>query len=158
MRPPRLMGASGRPLNFTVRRHMSPPQTFRASPGSYAALCGVLSVPIVIWGWVALSRGRPDLTALLLSSALPATAAVWLAYFRLRIGDSGIEYRDLFGMSFSVAYSEVDSLKSRTIFTGHGFAHQWVLHLHDGRRLRINLKPFPRQTHGLLCQRIRCDA
>jgi len=136
---------------------MSAPRTFRTSPGSYAALCGVLSVPLVIWGWVAVSRGRLDLAALLLSGALPATAAVWLAYFRLRIDDSGIEYRDLLGRNFRIAYSEVDSLKARTLSTGRGFAHEWVLHLHDGRRLRINLKPFPRETYGLLCQRIHCD-
>lgn len=143
--------------SVAARRHMNAPRTFRTSPGSYVALCGVLSVPLLIWGSVALSRGRLDLTALLVSSALPATAAIWLAYFRLRIDDSGIEYRDLFRKSFTVAYSEVDSLKSRTILTAHGFAREWVLHLHDGRRFRINLKPFPRETYGLLCQRIRCD-
>ena len=137
---------------------MSGPRTFRTSPGSYAALCGVLSVPLVIWSGVALSHGTLDLAALLLSSGLPATAAIWLAYFRLRIDDSGIEYRDLLGRSFSVAYSEVDSLKSRTISAGRGFVHEWVLQLHDGRRLRINLKPFPRETYWLLCQRIRCEA
>jgi len=137
---------------------MSAPRTFRTSPGSYAALCGVLSLPLVIWGWVAFSRGQLDLPALLLSAALPAIAAIWLAYFRLRLDDSGIEYRALFGRNFSVAYSEVDFLKSRTLSVGRGFAHEWVLHLHDGRTLRVNLKPFPRETYGLLCQRIHCDA
>jgi len=35
-----------------------------------------------------------------MSALLPATAALWLAWFRLRIDDSGIEYRDLFGRNF----------------------------------------------------------
>ena len=153
-----MAGASVRPLNFTVRRHVSTPQIFRTSPGSYAALCGVLSVPLAIWIWASLSRGRLDLTPLFISIALPATAAIWLAYFRLRIDDWGIDYRELFGRSFRVAYSDVASLKSRTISFGRGFGYEWVLHLHDGRRLRLNLKPFPRETYGALCQRIHCDA
>ena len=136
---------------------MSARRTFRTSPGSYAALCGVLSVPLAIWSWAALSCGRFDLTALLISIALPAAAAIWLAYFRLRIDDQGLEYRDLFGRSFRVAYSEIASLKSRTVSYGRGFGYEWLLHLHDGRRLRINLKPFPREVYGLLCQRVRCD-
>jgi hypothetical protein len=133
-------------------------QTFRTSPGAYVALCGVLSVPLAIWIWAVLSRGRLDLAPLLISIALPAIAAIWLAYFRLRIDDWGIEYRELFGRSFSVAYSDVASLKSRTISFGRGFGYEWILRLHDGRRLRLNLKPFPREIYGALCQRIRCDA
>lgn len=121
-------------------------------------LCGVLSVPLALCGWGALSGGRIDFTTLLVSIALPAIAAIWLACFRLRIDDSGIEYRELFGRGFSVAYSEILSLKSRTISIGRYFGYEWVLHLHDGRKLRLNLKPFPRETYGLLCQRIRCDA
>jgi hypothetical protein len=134
------------------------PQTFRTSPGSYVALCGVLSVPLAIWILALFSRGRVDLAPLLISIALPAIAAIWLAYFRLQIDDRGIEYRELFGRSFSVAYSDVASLKSRTVSSGRGFGYEWVLHLHDGRRLRLNLKPFPMETYGALCQRIRCDA
>ena len=136
---------------------MSAPQTFRASPGSYVALCGVLSVPLAILGWAALLRDRFDLSLLLFFIALPVTAAVWLAYFRLRIDDGGIEYRDLFGRNFRVAYSEVVSLKAHRV-RGRYSAQEWLLHLHDGRRLRINLKPFPREVYGLLCERIRCAA
>ena len=77
---------------------MSVPQTFRTSPDSYAALCGVLSVPPVLLGWGVLFGGRVDLTTpLLIFTSLPTIAAIWLAYFRLRIDDRGIEYRDLFG-------------------------------------------------------------
>jgi hypothetical protein len=137
---------------------MSAPQTFRTSPGSYAALVGVLSVPLVIWGWVAFFGGRVDLATLLIFIGLPATAAIWLAYFRLRIDDSGIEYRDLFGRNFKVAYSEIAFLTSRVISSGRGSYVEWMLHLHDGRRLRVNLKPFPREAYDSLCQRIRCDA
>ena len=136
---------------------MSTPQTFRTSPGSYAAFCGVLSAPLATLIWATLSRGRLDLPPLLISIVLPATAAIWLAYFRLRIDDWGIEYRDLFGRGFRVAYSEVASLKFRTVWLSRGFGYEWVLHLHDGRRLRLNLKPFPRETYGELCQRIHCD-
>jgi hypothetical protein len=136
---------------------MSVPQTFRTSPGSYVALCGALSLPLAFWGWAALTKGGLHLIALLVSLALPATAAVWLAYFRLRIDDWGIEYRDLFGRNFRVAYSEVASLKSHWV-TGRYSAQEWLLHLHDGRRLRINLKPFPGKVYGLLCERIKCAA
>jgi len=136
---------------------VSAPRTFRTSPGSYAALCGVLSVPLAIWTWVALSRSRFDFTALLISLALPAMAAIWLGYFRLRIDDSGLEYRDLFGKSFKVSFSEIAFLKSRVISLGRGSGYEWMLHLHDGRQLRLNLKPFPRNVYGLLCQRIRCN-
>jgi hypothetical protein len=142
---------------LVVKRHMSVPQTFRTSPGSYVALCGVLSAPLAIWGWAALFHGRFDLSLLMFFIALPATAAVWLTYFRLRLDDSGIEYRDLFGRNIRVAYSEVVSLKSHWV-RGRYSAQEWLLHLHDGRRLRINLKPFPREVYGLLCERIRCAA
>jgi hypothetical protein len=138
---------------------MSAPHTFRTSLGSYLGLCGVLSVPPLIVAWAVLFAGRVDLTfAVIFLFCLPVTAAIWLAYFRLRIDDSGIEYRDLFGRSFRVAYSEVASLKSSVISYGRGFGYEWILHLHDGRRLRLNLKPFPREVHGLLCRRINCEA
>ena len=136
---------------------MTTTQIFRTSPGSYAALCGVLSVPLALWILVIPSSGRLDLTALLISMALPATAAIWLAYFRLRIDDWGIDYRDLLGRNFKVAYSEVASLKFQTNSYGGRSYGQWLLHLHDGRRLRLNLKPFPREAYRTLCQRIRCD-
>jgi hypothetical protein len=135
---------------------MTTPLTFRPSPGSYAALCGVFSVPLAILIWVALSRGRLELTPLLLSIALPASAAVWLGCFRLRIDDEGIEYRELC-RRFKVAYSDVISLKSRTISYVQSSAYTWVLHLHDGRGLRINLKPFPRETYRALCERVPCN-
>jgi hypothetical protein len=138
---------------------MSAPQTFRTSPGSYAGLCGALSIPAVLLGWGVLFLGRVDLTVVLIFFVcLLAAAAVWLAYFRLRIDDVGIDYRDLFGRNFRVTYSQIASLKSRTVSSGRGFAREWILHLHDGRRLRVNLKPFPREVYGLLCRRIRCDA
>jgi len=147
----------GQPL-FTVRSYMSAPRTFRTSPGSYAALCGVLSVPLVLWVWAALARSRFDFTALAVSLALPAVAGIWLGWFRLQIDDSGLEYRDLFGRNFKASFSEIAFLKSRVISFGRGSGYEWMLHLHDGRRLRLNLKPFPREVYGLLCQRIRCHS
>jgi hypothetical protein len=131
-------------------------RTFRTSPGSYAALCGLLSIPLVVGIWGATS-GTVDLKSLFMAALLPATAALWLAWFRLRIDDSGIEYRDLFGRTFNVAYSEIASLKSRTVSYGRGFSFEWILQLRNGRRLRLNLKPFPRETYGVLCKRIGCD-
>jgi hypothetical protein len=137
---------------------MSAPQTFRTSPGSYFGLCGTLCVPAVFLAWAVLFAGRSDLShPLLFFIALPAAAAAWLAYFRLRIDDWGIEYRDLFGGSFRVAYSEIVSLKSHWV-PGRYSAQKWLLHLHDGRQLRVNLKPFPRAVYGLLCERVRCAA
>jgi hypothetical protein len=110
-------------------------------------------------GWAVLFAGRVDLrTPLLFMICLPVTAAIWLAYYRLRIDDWGIEYRDLFGRSFRVAYSEIASLKFRTVSYGRGFGYEWMLHLHDGRKLRLNLKPFPREVYGLLCEHIKCAA
>jgi hypothetical protein len=90
-------------------------------------------------------------------TALVITAVVWLAHFRLRFDDSGIEYRDLFGRNFRLTYSEIVSLSSRTI-SGRFSATEWMLHLHDGRKVRINLKPFSLEALQLLCQRVRCDA
>jgi hypothetical protein len=132
-------------------------RTFRTSPGSYAALCGVLSIPFLLslWGTI---RGTTDFEWLLIAAALPSSAALWLAYFRLRIDDSGIEYRDLFGRNFGVAYTEISSLKSRAVSSGGRIGYEWILHLRDGRNLRLNLKPFPREAYGILCERIRCDA
>jgi len=136
---------------------MSAPQTFRTSPGSYAAFCGVLSVLPVLSGYGVL-LGRADFnTPFIFSVGLVAAAAIWLAYFRLRVDDSGIEYRDLFGRNFKVAYSEIASLKRHWTSGGHS-ALEWHLHLHDGRRLRINLKPFPREVEVLLRERIKCAA
>lgn len=136
---------------------MSASRTFRTSPGSYAALCGALSIPLLAGLWRAI-QGTADLEFLSVSAILPATAALWLASFRLKIDDSGIEYRDLFGKSFSADFSEIASLKSRATSYGRGFGHEWILHLRDGRKFRVNLKPFPRGTYGILCERIRCDA
>jgi hypothetical protein len=137
---------------------MTGPRTFRTSPGSYAALCGVLSVPFFIWVWSAFSRGTVDPRALLISASLPVAAAVWLAWYRLRIDDSGIEYRDL-RRSFYVRYPEVASLKAEWISGGRfGSVHRFTLHLHDGRELPINLKPFPRDAYKALSERLRSDA
>ena len=135
---------------------MNASRTFRTSPGSYAALCGLLSIPFAVGIWGATS-GPVDLKLLSMSALLPATAALWLAWFRLRIDDSGIEYRDLFGRNFNVEYSEVSSLKSRPVSYGRGFGREWILHLRDGRRLRLNLKPFPRETYDVLCRHMSCD-
>lgn len=137
---------------------MSTPRTFRTSPSSYVALCGVLSLPMVLCWWGVLGLGRRDLTMVsAFFTALVITAVVWLAHFRLRFDDSGIEYRDLFGRNFRLTYSEIASLSSRTI-SGRFSTTEWTLHLHDGRKLRINLKPFPLEAWRLLCQRVRCDA
>jgi hypothetical protein len=135
---------------------MNPAQTFRTSPSSYAALCGVLSVPLVL-AVAGLFSGTRNMQFLILCAIMPATAGLWLSTFRLRLDDSGIEYRVLFGRSFSVSYAEVSSLKSRTVVFGRGFVREWILHLQDGRRLRMNLKPFPKEAYGALCQRIRCE-
>jgi hypothetical protein len=137
---------------------VSASQTFRTSPGSYAVLCGVLSAPLVFTVWRVISGGLLDGASLLISIILPATAAIWLSHYRLRIDDSGIEYRDLFGKNFRVAFSEITSLKARSISYGRGSGITWVLNLRDGRRLRMNLKPFPREVYGLLSQKIRISS
>jgi hypothetical protein len=137
---------------------MSAPQTFRTSASSYVALCGVLSIPMVLCWWGVIFLGRRDLTMVAaLFTALVLTAVMWLAYFRLHFDASSIEYRDLFGRNVTLLYSEISSLKSRTI-SGRFSATEWMLHLHDGRKVRINLKPFPLEARELLCQRVRCDA
>jgi hypothetical protein len=138
--------------------YMSAPRTFHTTWGSYAGLCGVLSLPLLLAAWRALSGGLVDRTELLIVVLLPAIAALWLACFRLRLDDSGIEYRDLFGRSFRVAYSQVDSLKTRTLSSGRGIYRQWTLHLGDGRDLRINLKPFPGEAYKVLSERLHRDA
>jgi len=158
VRPRRLSGVAARPLNFTVRRHMSAPQTFRTSPGSYAVLCGSLSLPLILWVCIALRGSSFGLTALLIAIAMPGTAAVWLAYLRLRIDESGIEYRDLLGKSFRVTYSEVESLKTRWMSSRYGPYRQSILHLRDGRNLRINFRPFPGDAFGVLSERLKSDA
>ena len=149
--PPRT--ASPAPLNLVVRCHVTISRTFRTSPGSYG-LAGICSLPLLI----GIFRGfNGDMNLLLVSAIMPAVVALWLAWFRLRLDDSGIEYRDLLGKNFRVAYSEIASLKSRTVSYGRGFGYEWILHLRDGRKLRLNLKPFPRETYRVLCQRISCD-
>jgi hypothetical protein len=111
----------------------------------------------MLWVWSGVSRGTFDLEALLVSAFLPAAAAVWLGWFRLRIEDSGIGYRDL-GRSFYVSYAEVASLKTEWISGGRfGSVHRLTLHLHDGRKLPINLKPFPRDACTALSARLRSD-
>ena len=74
-------------------------------------------MPLVLWVWSGVSRGTFDLEALLVSAFLPTVAAVSLGWFRLRIDDSGIEYRDLI-RSFYVSYPEVASLKTEWISGG----------------------------------------
>lgn len=112
-------------------------------------------MPLLLTAWRDFSGGLVDRASLLISIILPASAAIWLAYYRLRIDDSGIEYRDLFRRNFSVTYSEIASLTARTIAYRRGFGVEWMLHLRDGRRLRMNLKPFPREVYGVLRQKIR---
>jgi len=137
---------------------MNPPRTFRTSLGSYALLCGVLSVPLLLLAGGALAGGHVERTALLLSAVPPAAAALWLAGFKLRIDDSGIEYRSLLGGSFRIPYSEIDSLRTHTIRTSRGLYRQWVLQLRDGRSLPMNLKPFVSSAYSVLLQRIRGGA
>ena len=137
---------------------MTATQTFRTSPGTYVGLCGVLSLPVVLGWWGVLFVGRRDLEMWVAGfTALFVIAAVWLAYLRLRLSESGIEYRDLFGKTFSLHYSEISSLKSRTI-PGRFSGTEWTLRLHDGRSLRVNLQPFPREALEMLRQRVSCDA
>ena len=108
--------------------------------------------------WGVLVLGRRDLTLVsAFFTALVVTAVVWLAYFRLRFDDSGIEYRDLFSRNFRLPYTEISSLKSRTS-SGRFSATEWTLHLNDGRKVRVNLRPFPLEAWQLLRQRVRCDA
>jgi hypothetical protein len=83
----------------------------------------------------------------------PLAVATWLAGFRLRIDDSGIEYRDLFSKSFKVAYSEIQHLRLETYSAGRTY-WRWVLHLSDGRTLTKNLKPFARTALDVLRGRI----
>jgi len=118
----------------------------------------VLSLPLLLAALRELSGGLVDRTELVIVVLLPAIAALWLACFRLRLDDSGIEYRDLCGRSFRVAYADVESLKSRTRSSGRGIYRQWILHLRDGRDLRINLKPFPRDAYKVLSERLHGDA
>jgi hypothetical protein len=134
---------------------MSQSVTFRTSPGSYAALCGVLSIPLVVLTAVYLGRGVADPALLAIAVLLPSTAAVWLAYLRLRLDDSGLEYRDLFGRTLRIPYSQISGLRSEWLF---GRYPQWMLHLRDGRKLRINFKAFPRSAYAELSKRIHKPA
>jgi len=145
------------PLNSYVRRHVNESRIFHALPISYVALCSpwlFLLILLLLFG----DRTDPTyIRVLLIFIGIPAIFAAWLAYFRLRVDDHGVEYRDLFGRNFKIAYSDVISLKSH-VESGRFMAIVWILHLRDGRRLRLNLKPFSRDVYGLLCEHIRCDA
>ena len=134
---------------------MNQPITFRTAAGSYVVLCGILSIPLFVWATVYLIRGVVDPTALAISALLPSTAALWLASFRLRLDESWLEYRHLFGRSLRIPYAQIKELRSERL---HGRYLQWMLHLRDGRKLRINLKPFPRAAYRELSERLQRPA
>ncbi|GEM_PF-4212616 len=134
---------------------MSEPLTFRTSPGSYAVLCGMLSIPLLACAANFLARGVADPRVLAISVLLPATAAVWLGSLRLRLDDACLDYRDLFGRNFRIPYAQVSALRTEWIY---GRYPRSMLHLRDGRRLPINLKPFPRTAYGELSKRLHAAA
>jgi hypothetical protein len=48
-------------------------------------------------------------------------------------------------------------IKARRV-SGCFSATEWTLHLHDGCRVRTNIKPFPLEAQEILCQRVNCEA
>jgi hypothetical protein len=112
----------------------------------------LFSVPLPI-GVLSLLFGlhvdRKFPSGLYVCAALPLAVATWLASYRLRIDDSGIEYRNL-SKSFKVAYSEIKRLRPYMISTGHGPNTRWILRLSDGRKLTMNLTPLARTKLDML--------
>ncbi len=137
-----------------VRRIVREPVTLRTTRKTYVVLGTVLSLPLVLW-CIAIALGaKVGLGETLVALGMPAIAMAWLAYYRLRLDDWGIEYRDLLGRNARASWSEVSCMKSQWIGRANGYA--WWLHFHDGRKISINLGPFPRNALDLLRERIPC--
>ena len=130
---------------------MQTPCTFRAAPSAYALLCGLCSIPALLWIVYFIRTGRFEIDFFLAVLALPLAWAIWLAAFRLRIDTSGIAYRCLFKGERRLEYSRIEAvregLRAPVTRTALGIS----LRLTDGNTVLINLKPFPRAAIDAVC-------
>ena len=138
-----------------VRRHLNSVRIFRAERRVWVAVIVALISMSVVLGAVGLSVA-PELrsSALLVLPSLPLGVLflilVRLAGLRLQLSSDGFEFHDMFGRDFSLHYSEVAALTTKSIWRGRGVYFKSTFHCRDGRRFNANLFPFGREAYRLL--------
>lgn len=117
------------------------PETFRAAPSAYLALCGPWLVIGALWAYVSLQTGRVQYGPIAICLALAALFAMWLGSFRLVLAAESFAYRSLFQGEHEARYADVTGILvsqervSRLPVRGR-------IELGAGRALEINWKVF----------------
>ena len=135
-------------------RRMSHSVRFRACASAYAALCGPFVLLALLWVVAAAKSGSLEWDALGVCLGIATAWAVWLARFRLELGDEAFSYQSLLRRRRTVPYAAVAGFE----VTARGPASKTPLgaaiRLTDGSRIPINFKVFPREAGSLLLERI----
>ena len=130
-------------------------QSFRASPSSYAVLCGPWFVLALLWGYISVMHGEVQLTAILLCLLPALLFAFWLRGFALELHTESLLYRSRFGGRRAALYRDIATLTVSAVSPVTGNPLRGHLRLSTGAPISINWKVFPREALDALSQRIR---
>jgi peptidoglycan/LPS O-acetylase OafA/YrhL len=121
---------------------------FRASASAYAVLCG----PFVALALLAARSAMWNAFAICL--AIAVIWAVWLAWFRLHLGEDSFTYRSPFRRSRTVPYDLVSDVGVTARGPASGATLGVAVRVSDGSYVKVNFKVLPRQAGILLMKRI----
>jgi hypothetical protein len=134
---------------------VSAKQSFRASPSSYAVLCGPWFVLALLWGYISLKRGEVQLTAILVCLLPALLFAFWLRGFALELHADSFLYRSRFGGMRAALYRDIAALTVSAASPVTGDSLRGHMRLSAGAPISINWKVFPREALDALSQRVR---
>jgi hypothetical protein len=86
---------------------------------------------------------RPSLFVLALLWSLPAVAALWLSYFRLRFEEAHFSYSCLFARTRIVRYSDIQSVTWDNSAPYPYRQPKLLVRLLNGTTFHVIAKPFP---------------
>lgn len=135
-------------------RPMNPSTTFRASTGAYVALCGPLLALGALAAFAYVRAQEPEWGASLICFGVAFGWAIWLSRFRLKIGDSSMEYATLFQGRRVIQFSDIDRVMNPSRTPTIGSPLGLAIRLKDASLVRINLKVFPIQAARMLLERM----